>query len=106
MSVLQFPSSVHPGKKRNIQYELRISTVLSKKVNKIPESYCSVTQLGMSKRSLFAPVCRYNISDFDDDIVTQGKREEPDWLDTFSQSLQPESCQPWSKYHASKHRTI
>ena len=105
MSVLQFPSSIHPGKKRNIQYELRISTVLSKKVNKIPESCCSVTQLGMSKRSLFAPVCRYNISDFDDDIVTQGKRDELGWLDTFSQSLQPESCQPWSKYHASKHRT-
>ena len=76
MTVLQFPLFTSPGKIQNIEYELKVSKTLSKKVDKLPQSYTNVIQLNMSKAPLFASVCRYNISEFKPDIVEQGKEEE------------------------------
>ena len=53
---------------------------------------------------MFVPVCRYNIPQFKPDVVEQGKEKEFHWLDCFSNCFQYDSCQPWSKYHASHHR--
>ena len=58
----------------------------------------------MSKAPLFAPVCRYNIPEFKPDVVDQRKEKEFHCLDSFSNCFQYDSCQPWSKYHASHHR--
>ena len=71
MTVLQFPLSTRPGKIRDIEYELIVSKTLSKKVDKLPQSYTNVMQLNMSKAPLFAPVCRYNIPEFKPDVVEQ-----------------------------------
>ena len=76
MPVLQFPLSTHPGKIRNIEYELTVSKTLSKKVDKLPQSYTNVTLLNMSKAPLIALVCRYNIPEFKPDVVEQGKVKE------------------------------
>ena len=53
MTALQFPLSTRPGKIRNIEYELTVGKTLSKKVDKLPQSYTNAIQLNMSK----APVC-------------------------------------------------
>ena len=53
MTALQFPLSTRPGKIRNIEYELTVGKTLSKKVDKLPQSYTNVIQLNMSH----APVC-------------------------------------------------
>ena len=70
-TVLQFPLSTRPGKIRDIEYELTVSKTLSKKVDKLPQSYTNVIQLNVSKAPLFAPVCRYNIPEFNPDVVEQ-----------------------------------
>ena len=49
MTILQFPLSTYSGKIRNIEYELAVSKTLSKKVDKLPQSYPNVIQLNMSK---------------------------------------------------------
>ena len=95
--------STYPGKTGNIEYELTVSKTLSKIVDKLPQSYTKVVQLNMLKAPFFALVCRYNIPEFKSDIVEQGKEKEFHWLDSFSNCFQDDSCQPWTKYHASHH---
>ena len=56
MTVLQFPLSTCPGEIWNIEYEFIVSKTLSKKVDKLPQSYTNVIQLNMSKAPLFAPI--------------------------------------------------
>ena len=75
MTVLQFPLSTRPRKIQNIEYELTVSKTLSKKSDKLPQSYTNLIQLNMSKAMLLAPVCRYKISEFKTDVVEQSKRE-------------------------------
>ena len=75
MTVLQFPQSTRPRKIQNIEYELTVSKTLSKKSDKLPQSYTNLIQLNMSKAMLLAPVCRYKISEFKTDVVEQSKRE-------------------------------
>ena len=60
----------------------------------------------MSKTPLFAAVCRYNIPEFKPDVLEQRKEKELHCLDSFSNCFQYDSCQPWSKYHASHHREL
>ena len=99
MTVLKFPLSTRPGKIRNIEYELTVCKILSKKVNKLPQSYTNVIQLNISKAPLFAPIFRYNIPECKPDVAEQGKEKDFYWLDSFSNCFQYDSCQPWSKYH-------
>ena len=56
MTVLQFPLSTCPGEIRSIEYEFIVSKTLSKKVDKLPQSYTNIIQLNMSKAPLFAPI--------------------------------------------------
>ena len=44
MTVLQLPLSTRPGKIGTIEYELTVSKTLSKKVDKLPQSYTNVIQ--------------------------------------------------------------
>ena len=104
MTVLKFPLSTRPGKIRNIEYELTVCKILSKKVNKLPQSYTNVIQLNISKAPLFAPIFRYNIPECKPDVAEQRKEKEFYWLDSFSNCFQYDSCQPWSKYHGSHYR--
>ena len=104
ISVFQYPSENNPGIALEHTFNDDNSSV-SKKLAGLPKEYSEVNHLPSytTDLSIYAPLCTINLPPYLETLPSLEKstKYEFQWLDCFSTSFTSETCDSWSKHHAS-----